>query len=144
MDRFGVLLDLWNCMTTYLECKREVIIVLLTSYSFYRRIIRPSRGWQVWCATGSGELYDYLWSVNERWLLGPRLARRVPYSNHSVCPSVCLSVKKTLTLAITSLLLEISLSYLACVILMTRPFQRYHKFWTCDLDRDLWPTFEKL
>ena len=69
----------------------------------------------------------------------------------SVRPSVCLSVssvclsvrQKTLTLAITFLLLEISLSYLACVILMTRPFQRYQKFWTCDLDRDLWPTFEK-
>ena len=27
VDRFGVLLDLWNCMTTYLECKREVITV---------------------------------------------------------------------------------------------------------------------
>ena len=26
------------------------------------------------------------------WLLGPHLTRRVPYSNHSVCPSVCLSV----------------------------------------------------
>ena len=33
---------------------------------------------------------------------------------------------------------------LACVFLMTRPFRWYHKFWTCDLDRDLWPTFEKL
>ena len=62
----------------------------------------------------------------------------------SVLLSVCLSVRqKTLTLAITFLPLEISLSYLACVILMTRPFQRYHKFWTCDLERDLWPTFEK-
>ena len=39
--------------------------------------------------------------------------------------------------------LEISLSYFACVILVTRPFQQYHKFWTCDLDRDLWPTFKK-
>ena len=26
---------------------------------------------------------------------------------------------------------------------MTRPFQRYKKFWTCGLDRDIWPTFEK-
>ena len=69
--------------------------------------------------------------------LGPRLTRQVPYSNHSVrlsvclsfCPSVRLSVRqKTLTLAITFLLLEVSLSYFACVILMTRPFQRYHKF----------------
>ena len=72
----------------------------------------------------------------------------MPYSNHSVLlsvrPSVRLSVRqKTLTLAITFLPLEISLSYLACVILMTRPFQRYHEFWTCDLERDLWPTFEK-
>ena len=132
-------------------------------------------------------------------LLGPRLTRRVPYSNHSVLlsvrPSVLLSVCpsknfnighnfftfkdksfifgmcdpydktfpmvpwilnlwpwpwpltyfwKTLTLAITSLLKEIGLSYLACVYLMTRPFRRNHKFRTCDLDRDLWPTFEKL
>ena len=48
---------------------------------------------------------------------------------------------KTLTLAITFLSYKIKLSYLACVFLMTRPFQWYHKFWTCD--RDLWPTFQK-
>ena len=58
---------------------------------------------------------------------------RVPYSNHSVrlsfCSSVLLSVRqKTLTLAITFLPLEKGLLYLACVILMTRPFQRYHEF----------------
>ena len=47
-----------------------------------------------------------------------------------------LSVRqKTLTLAITFLPLEICLSYLACVMLMARPFQRYHEFWTCDLER---------
>ena len=51
---------------------------------------------------------------------------------------------KTLTLAITFLSFEIKISYLACVFLMTRPFQWYHKFWTCDPDRDLLPTFEKL
>ena len=32
---------------------------------------------------------------------------------------------------------------MACVILMTRPFQQYHKFWTCYHDRNLWLTFEK-
>ena len=26
---------------------------------------------------------------------------------------------------------------------MTRPFQLFHEFWMCDLDRDLRPTFEK-
>ena len=51
---------------------------------------------------------------------------------------------KTLTLAITFLSYEIKLSYLACVFPMTRPFKWYHKFWMCDLDRDLWPTFQKL
>ena len=30
----------------------------------------------------------------------------------------------------------------AYVFLMTRPFRQYHIFWTCDLDRNLWPTFE--
>ena len=49
---------------------------------------------------------------------------------------------KTLTLAIYFLSFEIKLSYLACVFLMTRPFQWYHKIWTCDLDCDLLPTFE--
>ena len=99
--------------------------------------------------------FNLLWLLNlchsfVSWIfLGPRLTRRVPYSNHSVllsvCPSFCPSVRqKTLTLAITFLHLKISLSYLACVILMTRPFQWYHEFGTCDLDRDLWPTFEKL
>ena len=23
-----------------------------------------------------------------------------------------------------------------------KALQQYHEFWTCDLDRDLWPTFE--
>ena len=27
---------------------------------------------------------------------------------------------------------------------ITRPIQLYYKFWTCDLDRDLWTTFEKV
>ena len=46
------------------------------------------------------------------------------------CPIVItLSVRqKTLMLAITSLPYEINLSYLACVILMTRPFRRYQTF----------------
>ena len=49
----------------------------------------------------------------------------------SVCLPVCLSVRqKTLILAITSLLLGKGLSYLACVFLMTRPFQTYRKFRT--------------
>ena len=25
---------------------------------------------------------------------------------------------------------------------MTRPFRWYNQFWTCDLHRDLWPTFK--
>ena len=44
----------------------------------------------------------------------------------SVRPSVCPSVTKTLTLAITFALLQIELWYLACLFLVTRPFQRYH------------------
>ena len=155
----------------------------------------------------AGELCCLSDNSGYRFSLGPRLNRRVPYSNHSVLlsvrPSVLLSVRpsvllsvcpsknfnighnfftfkdksfifgmcdpydktfptvpwilnlwpwpwpltyfwKTLTLAITFLLKEIGLSYLACVYLMTRPFRRNHKFWACDLDCDLWPTFEKL
>ena len=49
-----------------------------------------------------------------------------------------------LSLPITVLPLDIRLSYLACVFLMTRPFWWYHKFWSCDLDPYLWPTFGKL
>ena len=44
----------------------------------------------------------------------------------SVCPSVPLSVTKTLTLAITFALLQVELWYLACVFFVTRPFRRYH------------------
>ena len=44
----------------------------------------------------------------------------------SVSPSVCPSVTKTLTLAITFALLQIELWYLACVLLVTRPFRWYH------------------
>ena len=45
---------------------------------------------------------------------------------------------KTLTLHITSLPLDIGLSYLACVFVMTRPFWWYHKFWS----RELTVTFD--
>ena len=60
-------------------------------------------------------------------LLGPRLWR-VPYSNHSVCPSVCLSVRpsKTLTLVITFDWYVLGLSYFTCIFLMVRPFIWYH------------------
>ena len=50
---------------------------------------------------------------------------------------------KTLTLHMTFLPLDIGLSYWADVFLMTRPFRWYYKFWDGDLNRDLWPTFEK-
>ena len=90
------------------------------------------------------------WKVQRRLLViirAPPLGGCPIVITMSVClsvrPSIRLSVKNTFTLAITFLPLEISLSHLVCVILMTRPFQRCHKFWTCDLDRDLWPTFEK-
>ena len=51
---------------------------------------------------------------------------------------------KTLNLRITFLPLDVGLSYWADVFLMTRSFRWYYKFWARDLDRDLWPTFEKL
>ena len=44
----------------------------------------------------------------------------------SVCLSVRPSVTKTLTLAITFALLQVELSYLACVFFVTRPFRWYH------------------
>ena len=43
-----------------------------------------------------------------------------------VCQSVCLSVTKTLTLAITFALLQVELWYLACVFIVTLPFWWYH------------------
>ena len=51
---------------------------------------------------------------------------------------------KTLTLAITFLLDEIGLLYCTCVFLVTRPFTLYPNFLPCDLDLEVWPTFEKL
>ena len=47
-------------------------------------------------------------------------------SHSSIRPSVRLSVTKTLTLAITFALLQVELSYLACVFFVTRPFRWYH------------------
>ena len=41
--------------------------------------------------------------------------------------------KKTLSLGITCLCLEVGLSYLAYAFLMTRPFRAYHKFWCVTL-----------
>ena len=67
-----------------------------------------------------------------------------PLRDHFVRrPSVCLSVHHTFSLLITFLPSEVRLSYLACVFLMTTPFQWYHRFWAHDLDRDLWPTLGK-
>ena len=50
---------------------------------------------------------------------------------------------KMLTLHITCLEWDIGLSYGASVFFMIRRFWLDYKFWSCDLDRDLWPTFEK-
>ena len=52
-------------------------------------------------------------------------------------------VRHTFGLLITFLPSEVGLSYLACVFLMTTPFQWCHRFWARDLDRDLWPTLGK-
>ena len=68
------------------------------------------------------------------------------YRNHPVClsvrPSVCLS-RVNFTLVITFKPLEIRLSYYTCWFLVIRPFYPYQKIWPCDLDLDIWPTFEK-
>jgi hypothetical protein len=57
----------------------------------------------------------------------------------SVCPYA-----KTLTLAISLEWQVIGLSYFICVFFMTRPFYRYRILWPCDLDLEVWPTFQKL
>ena len=51
---------------------------------------------------------------------------------------------KTLTLAITFKPEVIQLLYCTSVFLVTRPLTWYHKFWPCDLNLELWPTFQKL
>ena len=66
-------------------------------------------------------------------------------SNLGITLSVCLCVRLSVHLshfwfAYNFFTLRDRASYLACVFLMTRPFRWYHKFWACDLDRDLWPT----
>ena len=50
---------------------------------------------------------------------------------------------KNLTLTITFELKGIGLSYYAPVFAVARPFCQYQNFWSCDLDLQLWPTFEK-
>ena len=36
------------------------------------------------------------------------------------------------------------LSYCTCEFVVSRPFTWYHNFWACDLDLEVWPSFEKL
>ena len=48
----------------------------------------------------------------------------------------------TLTLAITFEQYAVARSYFTCVFLVTRPFSWYGNFWPCDLDLELWPTFQ--
>ena len=72
-------------------------------------------------------------NVINRKLIVPRFRARFRESvgtlnliRPSLCLSVCPSVTKTLTLAITFALLQIELWYMACVFLVTRPFRWYH------------------
>jgi hypothetical protein len=51
---------------------------------------------------------------------------------------------KTLTLAISFEWQVIGLSYFICVFFMTRAFLWYLNFWPCDVDLEVWPTFQKL
>jgi hypothetical protein len=51
---------------------------------------------------------------------------------------------KTLKLAISFEWQVIGLSHFICVFLMTRHFYWYQSFWPCDLDLEVWPTFQKL
>jgi hypothetical protein len=51
---------------------------------------------------------------------------------------------KTLTLAISFEWQMIRLSYFICVFFMMRPFYWYQNCWSCDLDLEVWPTFQKL
>ena len=63
---------------------------------------------------------------------------------HNVWPWSWTYFWKTLTLAITFKPEEMGFSYYTCVFLVTRLFTVYHNFWLCDLDLEVWPTFEKL
>jgi hypothetical protein len=51
---------------------------------------------------------------------------------------------KTLTLAISFEWQVIWLSYLISVFFTTKPFYWYQIFWPCDLDLEVWHTFQKL
>ena len=51
--------------------------------------------------------------------------------------------KKTLTLALTFEPKEMWLSYCAWIFLVARPFCQYQIFLSCDIDLQLWPTYEK-
>ena len=50
---------------------------------------------------------------------------------------------KPLTLFIVYEPYEIGFSYFTCIFFVTRPFTPYHKFWSCDLDLELWITYTK-
>jgi hypothetical protein len=50
----------------------------------------------------------------------------------------------TLTLAISFEWQVIRLSYFIYFFLMIRPFYWYQNVWPCDLDLEVWPTFQKL
>ena len=56
-------------------------------------------------------------------------------SHSSVCPSVCLSVTKTLSWLISSVVLKIEYWYLACMILVTRLFHWHHWPWPLTFSR---------
>ena len=80
--------------------------------------------WQLWLASG-------LFQMSLVCFCPPLSRKRGDIKSHlSVCPSVPLSVRlsvtKTLTLAITFALLQVEPWYLACVFFVTRPFRWYH------------------
>ena len=106
----------------------EVSTYYTDSSDLYKSVWSMNAGWEAlssWPTSPSLEVSTYTGSP---FAYCPPLSRkRGDIKSHlSVRPSLCLSVTKTLTLAMTFALLKVELWYLACVFFVTRPFRWYH------------------
>ena len=88
-------------------------------------LCRVTTGWKTTRDVCKTDLVIKNNNVNVSWIYYCHRFRESVGTLNLIHPSVCPSVTKILTLAITFALLHIELWYLTCVFLVTRPFRWY-------------------
>jgi hypothetical protein len=89
-----------------------------------------------WMVSDRAFIFHMCVPYDKNFLLVPKFLTLWPWS--------LTHFSKSLTLAISFEWQVIGFSYFICVFLMTKPFYWYQHFWPCDLDLEVWPTFQNI